>query len=150
MLFPACFRHQVEIHGYTIWYLQLLVILKSPSVMYTSDMKILSGLLNHLHICFNFSLFLYSFCNIFFDFFPSNSGHPFASGFTLSKLAAVTVDEDGNETFDAGVALDKLRKVRTYSCFVTINLWCQKHHFFFGYCLLTGFDIEIHVCPLAT
>uniref|UniRef100_A0ACD5YZI2 Uncharacterized protein n=1 Tax=Avena sativa TaxID=4498 RepID=A0ACD5YZI2_AVESA len=40
----------------------------------------------------------------------SNSGHPFASGFTLSKLAAVTVDEDGNETFDAGVALDKLRK----------------------------------------
>ena len=43
----------------------------------------------------------------------SNAGHPFASGFTLSKLAAVTVDEDGNETFDAGVALDKLRKVRT-------------------------------------
>uniref|UniRef100_A0A453NMU0 Uncharacterized protein n=1 Tax=Aegilops tauschii subsp. strangulata TaxID=200361 RepID=A0A453NMU0_AEGTS len=41
----------------------------------------------------------------------SNAGHPFASGFTLSKLAAVTVDEDGNETFDAGVALDKLRKV---------------------------------------
>ncbi|WVZ75446.1 hypothetical protein U9M48_023496 [Paspalum notatum var. saurae] len=40
----------------------------------------------------------------------SNSGHPFASGFMLSKLAAVTVDEDGNETFDAGVALDKLRK----------------------------------------
>ncbi|EEC73142.1 hypothetical protein OsI_07167 [Oryza sativa Indica Group] len=40
----------------------------------------------------------------------SNSGHPFASGFTLSRLAAVTVDEDGNETFDAGVALDKLRK----------------------------------------
>ncbi|KAM3227150.1 hypothetical protein ACQJBY_059203 [Aegilops geniculata] len=40
----------------------------------------------------------------------SNAGHPFASGFTLSKLAAVTVDEDGNETFDAGVALDKLRK----------------------------------------
>ncbi|XP_062223332.1 uncharacterized protein LOC133922148 [Phragmites australis] len=40
----------------------------------------------------------------------SNSGHPFASGFTLSKLAAVTVDEEGNETFDAGVALDKLRK----------------------------------------
>ncbi|KAK3154093.1 hypothetical protein QOZ80_2BG0185880 [Eleusine coracana subsp. coracana] len=40
----------------------------------------------------------------------SNSGHPFATGFTLSRLAAVTVDEDGNETFDAGVALDKLRK----------------------------------------
>jgi hypothetical protein len=46
----------------------------------------------------------------------SNSGHPFASGFTLSRLAAVTVDEDGNETFDAGVALDKLRKVRTNLC----------------------------------
>ncbi|KAL6841988.1 hypothetical protein ACP4OV_028188 [Aristida adscensionis] len=43
----------------------------------------------------------------------SNSGHPFACGFTLSKLAAVTVDEDGNETFDAGVALDKLRKLKS-------------------------------------
>ncbi|KAJ1696999.1 hypothetical protein LUZ63_005511 [Rhynchospora breviuscula] len=40
----------------------------------------------------------------------SNPGHPFCSGITLSRLAAVTVDEKGNETFDTSAALDKLRK----------------------------------------
>ena len=52
------------------------------------------------------------------QFFPcfnnncsSNSGHPFASGITLARLAAVTMDEEGNETFDTSGALDKLRKV---------------------------------------
>ncbi|KAL7618287.1 hypothetical protein Lser_V15G01600 [Lactuca serriola] len=40
----------------------------------------------------------------------SNPGHPFAVGFTLAKLAAFTVDEKGNETFDTSGALDKLRK----------------------------------------
>ncbi|XP_039123554.1 putative vacuolar protein sorting-associated protein 13F [Dioscorea cayenensis subsp. rotundata] len=40
----------------------------------------------------------------------SNPGHPFCCGVTLSKLAAVTTDELGNETFDASGALDKLRK----------------------------------------
>ncbi|XP_071698618.1 uncharacterized protein [Rutidosis leptorrhynchoides] len=40
----------------------------------------------------------------------SNPGHPFAVGFTLAKLAAFTVDEQGNETFDTSGALDKLRK----------------------------------------
>ncbi|XP_038986983.1 uncharacterized protein LOC103722332 isoform X2 [Phoenix dactylifera] len=40
----------------------------------------------------------------------SNPGHPFCSGITLSKLAAVTMDEQGNETFDTSGALDKLRK----------------------------------------
>ncbi|KAG5388182.1 hypothetical protein IGI04_029723 [Brassica rapa subsp. trilocularis] len=40
----------------------------------------------------------------------SNPGHPFASGITLAKLAAVTMDEEGNETFDTSGALDKLRK----------------------------------------
>ncbi|XP_042405096.1 vacuolar protein sorting-associated protein 13C-like [Zingiber officinale] len=40
----------------------------------------------------------------------SNPGHPFCTGFTLSKLAAVTMDEEGNETFDTSGALDKLRK----------------------------------------
>ncbi|PKA57778.1 hypothetical protein AXF42_Ash015155 [Apostasia shenzhenica] len=40
----------------------------------------------------------------------SNPGHPFCSGITLSKLAAVTTDEEGNETFDTSGALDKLRK----------------------------------------
>ncbi|MFS7909478.1 putative vacuolar protein sorting-associated protein [Helianthus anomalus] len=40
----------------------------------------------------------------------SNPGHPFAVGVTLAKLAAFTVDEKGNETFDTSGALDKLRK----------------------------------------
>lgn len=40
----------------------------------------------------------------------SNPGHPFCSGVTLAKLAAVTMDEQGNETFDTSGALDKLRK----------------------------------------
>lgn len=40
----------------------------------------------------------------------SNPGHPFSSGVTLAKLAAVTIDEQGNETFDTSGALDKLRK----------------------------------------
>ncbi|KAF5752107.1 hypothetical protein HS088_TW01G00014 [Tripterygium wilfordii] len=40
----------------------------------------------------------------------SNPGHPFCSGVTLAKLAAVTMDEEGNETFDTSGALDKLRK----------------------------------------
>ncbi|XWS14258.1 hypothetical protein CRYUN_Cryun36dG0107400 [Craigia yunnanensis] len=40
----------------------------------------------------------------------SNPGHPFASGVTLAKLAAVTMDEQENETFDTSGALDTLRK----------------------------------------
>ncbi|XP_059444630.1 uncharacterized protein LOC132176414 [Corylus avellana] len=40
----------------------------------------------------------------------SNPGRPFSSGVTLAKLAAVTMDEQGNETFDTSGALDKLRK----------------------------------------
>ncbi|KAL8484750.1 hypothetical protein ACS0TY_027161 [Phlomoides rotata] len=40
----------------------------------------------------------------------SNQGHPFSCGITLAKLAAVTMDEHGNETFDTSGALDKLRK----------------------------------------
>ncbi|ONK67151.1 uncharacterized protein A4U43_C06F16540 [Asparagus officinalis] len=40
----------------------------------------------------------------------SHHGHPFCSGVTLSKLAAVTTDDQGNETFDTSSALDKLRK----------------------------------------
>ncbi|KAJ8767440.1 hypothetical protein K2173_017484 [Erythroxylum novogranatense] len=40
----------------------------------------------------------------------SNPGHPFSCGVTLAKLAAVTTDEHGNETFDTSGALDKLRK----------------------------------------
>ncbi|GMP92955.1 hypothetical protein CsSME_00042986 [Camellia sinensis var. sinensis] len=40
----------------------------------------------------------------------SNPGHPFSCGVTLAKLAAVTMDEQGNETFDTSGALDRLRK----------------------------------------
>lgn len=41
----------------------------------------------------------------------SNDGHPFAAGLTLAKLAAVTVDESGKETFVTGGALDRIQKV---------------------------------------
>ncbi|KAL9249938.1 Intermembrane lipid transfer protein VPS13-like protein [Drosera capensis] len=40
----------------------------------------------------------------------SNPGRPFACGLTLAKLAAVTMDDQGNETFDTSGALDRLRK----------------------------------------
>ncbi|KAG0604101.1 hypothetical protein M758_10G145000 [Ceratodon purpureus] len=40
----------------------------------------------------------------------SNFGHPFAAGLTLAKLAAVTVDENGKETFVTGGALDRVQK----------------------------------------
>ncbi|CAI9260988.1 unnamed protein product [Lactuca saligna] len=35
----------------------------------------------------------------------TNPGHPFAIGLTMAKLAAFTVDEKGNETFDTSGAL---------------------------------------------
>ncbi len=44
--------------------------------------------------------------------FCSNPGHPFAVGMTLAKLAAVTVDDDGKETFVTGGSLDRIQKVR--------------------------------------
>jgi vacuolar protein sorting-associated protein 13A/C len=40
----------------------------------------------------------------------SNPGHPFAVGMTLAKLAAVTVDDDGKETFVTGGSLDRIQK----------------------------------------
>ncbi|KAM7259519.1 hypothetical protein ACFE04_015260 [Oxalis oulophora] len=40
----------------------------------------------------------------------SNPARPFCAGVTLAKLAAVTMDEQGNETFDTSGALDRLRK----------------------------------------
>lgn len=45
------------------------------------------------------------------SFVISNDGHPFAAGLTLAKLAAVTVDESGKETFVTGGALDRIQKV---------------------------------------
>jgi vacuolar protein sorting-associated protein 13A/C len=53
---------------------------------------------------------LASFFSYFNNICSSNPGHPFAAGITLAKLAAVTMDEEGNETFDTSGALDKLRK----------------------------------------
>ncbi|BBN04917.1 vacuolar protein sorting-associated protein 13A/C [Marchantia polymorpha subsp. ruderalis] len=40
----------------------------------------------------------------------SNPGHPFAAGLTLEKLAAVTVDGEGKETFITGGSLDRIQK----------------------------------------
>jgi vacuolar protein sorting-associated protein 13A/C len=47
--------------------------------------------------------------------FSSNLGHPFAAGLTLGKLLAVTVDDQGNETFATGVNLDRIQKVHLHS-----------------------------------
>lgn len=71
-----------------------------------------------LAFCFNLIALFFFFC--------SNHGHPFSSGVTLAKLAAVTMDEQGNETFDTSGALDKLRKVsvkplRCYGHITTIG-----------------------------
>ncbi|EOY20820.1 Calcium-dependent lipid-binding family protein, putative [Theobroma cacao] len=52
-----------------------------------------------------------------------NPGHPISSGVTLAKLAAVTMDEQGNETFDTSGALDKLRKVSSVF-FLPYSLCC--------------------------
>lgn len=67
---------------------------------------------------------------VYINFFSSGSnyGHPFACGVTLAKLAAVTMDEQGNETFDTSGALDKLRKVRPLSIFMKLVYLSQ----FFG------------------
>ncbi|KAK9698879.1 hypothetical protein RND81_08G137700 [Saponaria officinalis] len=40
----------------------------------------------------------------------SNMDHPFAAGVTLDKLSAFTVDDNGNETFVTGGALDHIQK----------------------------------------
>ncbi|EEF45057.1 vacuolar protein sorting-associated protein, putative [Ricinus communis] len=40
----------------------------------------------------------------------SNPGHPFATGITLGKLSAITVDDNGMETFVTGGTLDRIQK----------------------------------------
>lgn len=45
----------------------------------------------------------------------SNPGHPFAAGITLEKLLAVTVDDNGKETFVTEGALDRIQKVLIYT-----------------------------------
>lgn len=45
----------------------------------------------------------------------SHPGHPFAAGVSLEKLSAVTVDENGKETFVTGGELDQIQKVYYFS-----------------------------------
>nr|DAD18267.1 TPA_asm: hypothetical protein HUJ06_019730 [Nelumbo nucifera] len=48
--------------------------------------------------------------HIRYEDLESNPGHPFASGVTLAKLLAVTVDDTGTETFITGGALERIQK----------------------------------------
>ncbi|XP_052881690.1 uncharacterized protein LOC108482794 [Gossypium arboreum] len=48
--------------------------------------------------------------HIRYEDLESNPGHPFAAGLTLEKLSAVTVDDNGKETFVTGGALDRIQK----------------------------------------
>ncbi|KAI4338425.1 hypothetical protein MLD38_023489 [Melastoma candidum] len=48
--------------------------------------------------------------HIRYEDLESNPGHPFAAGVTLEKLIAVTVDDNGKETFVTGGALDRIQK----------------------------------------
>ncbi|KAE8055526.1 hypothetical protein FH972_012359 [Carpinus fangiana] len=53
---------------------------------------------------------LISNIHIRYEDLESNPGHPFAAGITLEKLSAVTVDDNGKETFVTGGALDRIQK----------------------------------------
>ncbi|KAF8380627.1 hypothetical protein HHK36_028116 [Tetracentron sinense] len=48
--------------------------------------------------------------HIRYEDLESNPGHPFAAGATLEKLSAVTVDDNGKETFVTGGALERVQK----------------------------------------
>ncbi|KAL6543920.1 hypothetical protein OROGR_010417 [Orobanche gracilis] len=48
--------------------------------------------------------------HIRYEDLESNPGHPFAAGVTLDKLSAFTVDDNGEETFKAGGALERIQK----------------------------------------
>ncbi|XP_043697676.1 uncharacterized protein LOC122648528 isoform X2 [Telopea speciosissima] len=48
--------------------------------------------------------------HIRYEDLESNPGHPFASGVTLAKLSAVTIDDSGKETFVTGGALERVQK----------------------------------------
>ncbi|WRX17412.1 Vacuolar protein sorting-associated protein 13 [Theobroma cacao] len=65
--------------------------------------SLISTVIGNLKICISNVHIRYEDC-------VGNPGHPISSGVTLAKLAAVTMDEQGNETFDTSGALDKLRK----------------------------------------
>ncbi|XP_037495569.1 uncharacterized protein LOC105636609 isoform X2 [Jatropha curcas] len=48
--------------------------------------------------------------HIRYEDLESNPGHPFAAGITLGKLSAVTIDDNGMETFVTGGTLDSIQK----------------------------------------
>ncbi|KAA8522113.1 hypothetical protein F0562_012573 [Nyssa sinensis] len=48
--------------------------------------------------------------HIRYEDLESNPGHPFSAGVTLEKLSAVTIDDNGKETFVTGGALERLQK----------------------------------------
>lgn len=65
--------------------------------------------------------------------FYSYPEHPFSVGVTLSKLAAVTMDEHGKETFDTSGALDKLQKVRALLINIDTTMPANKLLLVFSY-----------------
>ncbi|XP_062094114.1 intermembrane lipid transfer protein VPS13-like [Humulus lupulus] len=68
----------------------------------------------------------------------SNPGHPFAAGVTLEKLLAVTVDDNGNETFITGGSLDRIQKVHNFFPYrVSIDMNAIKFKFYSLYCQTT-------------
>lgn len=77
-----------------------------------SSIKLFDGQTNN-SICHVFRPILISMALLKKLAFCSNPGNPFSMGVTLAKLAAVTMDEQENETFDTSGALDKLRKVNS-------------------------------------
>ncbi|KAL3619418.1 hypothetical protein CASFOL_036988 [Castilleja foliolosa] len=48
--------------------------------------------------------------HIRYEDLESNPGHPFAAGLTLDKLSAFAVDDNGEETFITGGALERIQK----------------------------------------
>ncbi|KAF8032759.1 hypothetical protein BT93_D1608 [Corymbia citriodora subsp. variegata] len=48
--------------------------------------------------------------HIRYEDLESNPGHPFAMGLTLEKLVAVTIDDNGKETFVTGGSLERIQK----------------------------------------
>ncbi|KAM7278379.1 hypothetical protein ACFE04_005513 [Oxalis oulophora] len=84
-----------------VWVLTLALLYRtSPSSWLGS---LISTIIGNLKITISNVHIRYEDCS-------SNPVRPFCAGVTLAKLAAVTMDEQGNETFDTSGALDKLRK----------------------------------------
>lgn len=74
-------------------------------------MKMVKGICNNLQ----YLNIVSDHTNLIMIFFFSHVSHPFAAGVTLDKLSAFTVDDNGDETFVTGGALDNIQKVRLSS-----------------------------------